>query len=153
MAGGCQVHRLVRSISRMHSYLETWGQVGRIQSWLARHTRASLGSWGEWVALNWLLHRGWDVVARNWSTRRGELDLIAWDREQLVIVEVKTRLAGGLSRPEDAVDDDKRDQIEALALSFLSRFEVGQVPLRFDLIAIETVDRRRFQLRHYLGFM
>ncbi len=137
----------------MEIYRETVGQVGRIQSWLANRAGASLGVWGEWIALRWLLHQGWDVVARNWSTRRGELDLIAWDRDQLVFVEVKTRLEGGLSRPEDAVDDEKRDQIEALALSFLSRMEVGEVPIRFDLIAIETPDRRRFTLRHYLGFM
>lgn len=143
----------MRSIYRMQGYFETFGQVGRIQSWLGRRSRTPLGRWGEWVALKWLLHQRWDVVARNWTTRRGELDLIAWDREQLVFVEVKTRLAGGLSRPENAMDDDKRDQIEALALSFLSRLELGEVSIRFDLIAIETVDRRRFQLRHYLGFM
>jgi putative endonuclease len=137
----------------MHGHLETFGQVGPIQSWLARRSRTSLGRWGEWVALKWLLYQGWDVVARNWNSRRGELDLIAWDQEQLVFVEVKTRLAGGLSRPENAVDDEKRDQLEALAISFLSRFEAGEVPIRFDLIAIETVDRRRFKLRHYLGFM
>lgn len=129
------------------------GRVGWLQAWLARRRKTPLGAWGEWIALNWLLHLNWDVLARNWTTPRGELDLVARDRDCLVFVEVKTRLSGAISRPEDAVDDEKRDRLERLALGFLRRHELGETPIRFDLIAIETPDRRHFQLRHYLGFM
>lgn len=105
------------------------------------------------MALRWALHLGWDVVARNWTSTRGELDLVAWDGPCLVFVEVKTRREGGLSRPEDAVDDGKREQIERLAMAFRRHFGVEESPIRFDLIAVETVDRRAFEIRHYLGFM
>ena len=56
-----------------------------------RATRARVGEWGERLALRHVRNLGWDVMARNWKTARGELDLIAHDGTQLVVIEVRTR--------------------------------------------------------------
>jgi putative endonuclease len=129
------------------------GRVGRIQTWLARRRKTRLGPWGEWVALRYLQHLGWDIVARNWTGGRGELDLIAYDGTTLVFAEVKTRRTPSALPPEYGVGEEKKDQIERLAYRFIYRHELDEPPLRFDLIAIETPDRRSFEIRHYLGFM
>jgi putative endonuclease len=129
------------------------GKVGRIQTWLARRKGVRLGEWGEWIALKHLLSLHWDILARNWTTRQGELDLIAYDGPDLVFIEVKTRQAPTQFSPEASVGHKKRDQIERLAYSFVERFELFDLPIRFDLIAIETHDSRGYFLRHYSGFM
>lgn len=129
------------------------GKVGRIQAWLARRNGVRLGEWGEWIALKYLLSNHWDVLARNWRTRQGELDLIAYDGPDLVFIEVRTRQAPTQFSPEASVDHKKRDQIERLAYSFVERFELFDLPIRFDLIAIDTYDSRGYCLRHYSGFM
>ncbi len=129
------------------------GKVGRIQAWLARRKGVRLGDFGEWIALKYLLFRRWDIVARNWTTRQGELDLIAYDGPDLVFIEVRTRHAPTQFSPESSVDGKKRDQLERLAYSFVERHELYDLPIRFDLIAIETHDSRDYCLRHYSGFM
>ncbi len=56
--------------------------------------RRALGQTGEKIALEHLMARGFTVLARNYRTRRGEIDLIAFDGRTLIFVEVKTRQTG-----------------------------------------------------------
>jgi len=53
-----------------------------------------LGRYGEWIALEHLQARGFTLLARNYRTRRGEIDLIAFDGYTLIFVEVKTQQLG-----------------------------------------------------------
>ncbi len=134
------------------------GRTSRLAAFLARRGATSdlgsidarrLGRWGEWLALRHLRSLGWDIVARNWIARRGEVDIIAFDEEFLVFVEVKTRLRSESSPPpEETVDLRKTRKLEQLAMEFLRRYELGDKPVRFDLIAVETQDLRSFELRH-----
>lgn len=96
---------------------------------------------------------GWEIVARNWSTRRGEIDLIAFHMDTIVFLEVKTKRLPYLFPPESNIDEEKKCQLERLAYDFLVRYEIEDSALRFDLIAAESRDLRHFKLRHYLGFM
>ena len=139
----------------MHRAVETdWGwrwtgKVGRAGRLTEQPTKKQIGRWGEWLALRHLRRLGWDIVARNWQTKRGEVDLIAYDRAQLVMVEVKTRLQRGFRMlPEENFGRRKLRKLEALAMDFLRRYELADCPVRFDLIAVETPDLRRFELRH-----
>jgi len=112
-----------------------------------------LGEWGEWIALKHLLKNGYDLVGMNWKSKRGEVDLIAYDGEDLVFVEVKTRRVPSHLPPEINLDDRKKSQLEFLAHSFLARHELTGVSIRFDLIAVETPDQRNYEIRHYSGVM
>lgn len=129
------------------------GRVGRLRAKLAGITGVALGAWGEWITLRYLKQKGWDIVARNWVSRRGELDLVAYHGNILVFVEVKTRKAPTRFPPETVIDQRKQDQLEVMANRFLLQYELMDVPIRFDLIAVETSDMRNYTLRHYLGFM
>ncbi|MEJ2081871.1 MAG: YraN family protein [Acidobacteriota bacterium] len=129
------------------------GRIGRLQHRLAQHRRTSLGAWGEWLALRHILRLGYDVLARNWTTSHGELDLIAYDRDTLVFLEVKTRRTPSLLMPEDALTDRKKEQLERLARRFMQRHDLGGGPLRFDLVAIDCPSERDFELRHSQGVL
>lgn len=97
---------------------------------------------GERLAAEHLVRRGFDIVARNYRTRWGELDLIAFDGTTLAFCEVKTRRTGS-GTPWDALRELKQRQVRRMAAAWLS--EVADRPhapeLRFDAIGI-TIDPR-----------
>jgi putative endonuclease len=101
--------------------------------------RRFLGRRGEQVAAQHLSRRGFEIVERNYRTRWGELDLVAFDGETLVFCEVKTvRLASGGVRPFDSLHARKRAQVRRMARQWLSA-RAGQrfAPrLRFDAISV-----------------
>lgn len=131
-----------------------WHWRGRVRRpWLRGGflNRKGVGRWGEWLALRHLRRLRWDVLARNWTVTWGELDLIAYHGETLVVLEVKTLLSpAGDARPEDHLDRSKLGKMERLGFDFLRRKDLTSIPMRLDLIAIETPDLRNFDLRHYL---
>jgi putative endonuclease len=106
--------------------------------------RRTRGSMGEQIAAEHLSEAGYEILDRNWRTRRGELDLIAADHDAIVFCEVKTRVAGGSSGPAlalDAVGPAKRRRLRRLAMAWLHerRDELGaphRERLRFDAIGI-----------------
>ncbi|TME37672.1 MAG: YraN family protein [Chloroflexi bacterium] len=73
--------------------------------------RRVLGLAGEHVAERELIHRGYEIVARNVRTRYGEIDLICRDRREFLFVEVKTRRAGSFVAAVEAVDPQRRGTI------------------------------------------
>ena len=59
---------------------------------MARGYRKTLGDWGEQVASTYLETQGYEILARNYHSRHGELDLIATkNKKRLYLIEVKTR--------------------------------------------------------------
>ena len=104
--------------------------------------RHHLGRLGERLAREHLERLGYNVVASNYRTRFGELDLIVCDDTSLVFVEVKTRRAGALESSVQAVSADKQRRVRKMAAAWL--VEATDRPrsreLRSDVVAV-TVDR------------
>ncbi len=118
--------------------------------WRVPQDRQELGKWGEWMALRHLRGLGWDILARNWRSGRGEIDLIAYHKKELVLVEVKTRRGNpNQPLPETNVGSRKVRKLEQLAHDFTVRYEIQPCPWRFDVIAIQTVDFREYELFHF----
>jgi len=117
--------------------------------------RPRLGALGEQLAAEHLVRRGFEIVERNYRTRWGELDIIAFDGRTLAFCEVKTRRAspGGAS-PLEAVRALKRAQVRKMAGRWLiERTERPRAEtLRFDAIGV-TVDGagRLLRLEHLEG--
>jgi putative endonuclease len=112
-------------------------------------TRRTLGETGERLALEHLGRLGFALVARNHRTRWGELDLVVFDGQTLVFVEVKARRASARAGdPLEAVSQSKQRQVRRMAAAWLT--EVQDRPrsaeLRFDVIGV-TVDARGELLR------
>ena len=93
------------------------------------------GDAGERRACEILRDAGYLIVARNWRTRFGEIDIVARDGETLVFVEVKMRSCEGFGGPEAALTPAKQRRIIAAASEFLAQTR-AEVPVRFDLVAI-----------------
>lgn len=94
----------------------------------------SFGKWGEDVAVNFLLERGYEILARNWRHEHKEIDIIAQKDNTLYFVEVKTR-HGEEWKAEDAVTSKKR----ALMWRAMMAWKVqhpSPMPVRYPVIAI-----------------
>ena len=106
--------------------------------------RRERGDLGERAAAEHLVAKGYEIVERNFRTRRGELDLIAADDRCLVFCEVKTRVANsraGPARGIDAIGHAKRRRLRALAGQWLrarpaSSGRPVRPQLRFDAIDV-----------------
>jgi putative endonuclease len=101
--------------------------------------RQRLGRIGENLAAEHLIKRGYEIVERNYRTRWGELDIIAYDGETLAFCEVKTRRLGpGQGHALEAVRGCKRSRIRQIAGRWL--IERTERPyaetLRFDAIGV-----------------
>jgi putative endonuclease len=95
-----------------------------------------LGDRGERTAERYLAGQGMRILARGLRSRRGELDLVALDAQQIVFVEVKTRLDHHAGHPVEAVGPDKQRKLTELALAFLKKHKLLDRPARFDVVAI-----------------
>jgi putative endonuclease len=133
--------------------------------------RQTLGAKGERLAAQHLEARGYEVVARNFRTRFGELDLVARDERFLVFCEVKTRIARGVPAPGGAagaggapgpanplgpfasIGARKQRQVRAIAREWLSQglLEGPRPPeIRFDAIGISFDARGRLLALEHL---
>jgi putative endonuclease len=102
------------------------------------------GRLGEELAHRYLRGQGCTVVAHNYRPRSGagEIDLVAWHREKLVFVEVKTRANTEFGTPDRAVDAGKRQHLGRAARDYARRAGVGWDQTRFDIVAVVLRPRR-----------
>jgi putative endonuclease len=108
------------------------------------------GRAAEWLALLFLLAKGYRLRHRNWRAGRGELDLVMQQRGETVFVEVKARSSSDFGGAIAAVGVDKQRVLVRTAAAYLSRNGLWGRPCRFDVV---TVERRRgvlpWAIRHY----
>ena len=90
--------------------------------------RRQLGRRGEDLVATWYEKRGYQVVARNWACRAGELDIVAYKGSQYIFCEVKTRSSGAFGLPVEAVDGRKQARLRRLAAMWLAALRDGAVP-------------------------
>lgn len=102
--------------------------------------RAQLGRDGEAAAAQWYERRGYEVLARNWRCRDGELDLVVANTESIVFCEVKTRSTTAFGSAAEAVDWRKQRRIRRLAAIWLSDAARKRgSTVRFDVAAVAPV--------------
>ena len=117
--------------------------------------RQALGRRGEQLAAEHLVRRGFQIVERNFRTRRGELDIVAFDGRVLAFCEVKTcRADTAAITPFDSLHERKRQQVRRIARAWLAERQDHPYAnlMRFDAIGV-TVDRsgRLVSLEHVEG--
>lgn len=97
------------------------------------HKASKLGETGEQYVSDYLAKNGNQILSRNWRIREGELDIVAIDREGLIIfVEVKTRTSLAFGDPMESINQKKLFRIQKLALAWLAtNFRLGN-PYRID---------------------
>jgi putative endonuclease len=96
----------------------------------------ALGRLGEDLAVSWYEARGYAVVARNWRSPEGEIDLVARRGRVVVIVEVKARTSDLFGLPVEAVVRDKQRRLRRLGAAWLRENGVRGVRIRFDVVSV-----------------
>lgn len=107
----------------------------------------ALGIKGENLATKFLKKKGYRIIARNYKTPIGEIDIIAQDGNTIVFVEVKTRADELFGHPFEAVNKRKRKKLKDLALLYLKR-QGKEYPLRFDILSILYRDDGKKEIEH-----
>ncbi|MDP3910290.1 MAG: YraN family protein [Gemmatimonadales bacterium] len=108
-----------------------------------RVRRRRLGDFGERVAASHLEAKGYTILERNWSTREGEIDIIARRGADLVFVEVRSRRGGAMGTPEESITDRKSGHIRAAAAAYSQEHPEAPPNQRIDVVAIELDARGR----------
>src|SRR5919204_4792095 len=117
--------------------METTAVTGR------RSGSLQLGRAGEDAALDWYRSRGYVLVARNWRSPLGEVDLIVARGGLLVFCEVKTRLGAGFGGGYQAVTWKKQRKLRQLAELFLVTQAADPGRIRFDVASVYVRRRDR----------
>ena len=102
-----------------------------------KKTTTSIGRHGEDLAARWLEQQGYEIVARNYRRRFGEVDIIARHEGYLVFIEVKTRSSNRFGLPADALTARKQKQLTMIAQDYLARHACGDTPCRFDVLSVD----------------
>ena len=94
-----------------------------------------LGAWGEALAAEYLQNKRYQLIARGYHSRFGEIDLIVKNRKYIVFVEVKLRRSASFARAAEFVDFGKQNRLRTTAEIYLSE-NPTQLQPRFDVIEI-----------------
>lgn len=100
----------------------------------------ALGRWGENIAQDYLVGKGYSVIERNVRTEFGEIDLIAQREGVIVFVEVKTRSGDGFGHPEEAITHQKAAHMIDSAQAFIQNRTDLPEEWRIDVIAVRRGD-------------
>ncbi|MEK7102980.1 MAG: YraN family protein [Patescibacteria group bacterium] len=109
--------------------------------------RKDIGTFGEQLASDFLVRKGYEILVRNFYVRGGEIDIIARLECDLIVVEVKTRTSRAYGFGEEAVDLKKRKRMNKALSSYTALFPIRYI--RFDIVAVDIdVPRHSVKIRH-----
>ena len=94
-----------------------------------------VGAWGESIAAAYLQKKRYKLLAANYRSRYGEIDLVVSNRKYLVFVEVKLRKNDSFAQGREFVDQNKQNRLRTTAAYYLSENPTTLQP-RFDVIEI-----------------
>ena len=106
----------------------------------------TIGARAEALAAEYLMRHGLAIVARNFRTRAGEIDLIARDGRVLVFVEVRLRRSAGYGGAVASITARKRARLVAAANGYLAMLG-REPPCRFDAILMSALDPATIEWR------
>lgn len=117
-----------------------------IEQWSdPRHRR---GAWGEQVAMEFLVRRGWRIEAHRFRLGHSDLDLVARRDDLVAFIEVKTRGSEGYGAPAESVGWRKRRTLARLAEVWRERHGRPADAYRFDVVEVRVGERGRWSVAH-----
>lgn len=102
--------------------------------------RSELGRSGEQYAAEYLIAKGYAILARNWRVGHLEVDIIGMEGDEVVFVEVKTRQGGDVDAAVMAVDAAKQQNLVSASRVFMKAAGLPHHRIRYDIIAVNVVD-------------
>lgn len=99
--------------------------------------KALLGKKAESLAINFLRERNYKIIAQNYSTKFGELDIVATDKNYLCFVEVRSKSSSCFGFPEESLTEKKKRHIRLAAMDFIKANNLKDPVCRFDVVCIQ----------------
>jgi putative endonuclease len=97
---------------------------------------AEVGKRAEEAACKFLKKKGYKIIARNYRTRLGELDVVALDGKTLVFVEVRSKKEGNFGPPGASISREKSHRLVRAAWDFLTKKGIRDRDCRFDVVGV-----------------
>ncbi len=108
------------------------------------------GKWGEKRCEKFLKRKGLKPLARNFSCKTGEIDLVMVDTDGTVVfIEVKTRANEDFAAVENLITFAKKSRMVKAARYFLQIHNIEDRPCRFDVVTVIINQTGKEQIRHY----
>ena len=114
-----------------------------------KNARRDLGVWGEKKAIDYLIERGYKILAKNVRTLYGEIDVVAQKNEIYVFVEVKTRQTKTFGNPEDSITRTKKEHMVNSAQEYMMTHADGDDIWQIDVISIEILQTDFYKIHHF----
>lgn len=112
------------------------------------YLRKSTGNYGEDLAVQHLKKHGYKIIARNLSNKLGEIDILAKQKSDIVIVEVKTKSGGSFGEGFEMVNYHKRRKLLLLARSIEQKYP--DQTIRIDVVSVDT-NQDPPELKHFVS--
>ena|SRR5206468_9994773 len=109
------------------------------------HRLLTFGRRSEILGIDYIRSLGYRIVTSGYRSEGGEVDVIAWDGDTLVFIEVKAR--NNTDPPEDSVGPRKQQRVIRAAQAYISRYRLHEAAHRFDILAITTLPGLKPQFR------
>jgi putative endonuclease len=116
---------------------------------VAQTEKQKKGKWGEDAAMRYLRGKGFVIREMNWTFLHLEIDIVAMDGDELVIVEVKTRGSNAFGEPEMFVNKTKQGKLIRAANLYLEQKKL-KCEVRFDVVGILKMNNETI-LNHIPG--
>lgn len=107
--------------------------------------RRDTGILGEKLAQSFLKKRGYRILETNYRSPEGEVDIIAWHKDTLVFIEVRTRKSLNFGIPEESITPTKMERLKAVAEHYRQTHENLPSSWRIDVVAIEMDKKGKVQ--------
>ncbi len=114
---------------------------------MVKNRQQEIGEKGEQIAQAHIQSLGYKILATNWHFHHYELDIVAIDKEELVIVEVKARTGDRYEHPSEAVTNRKISFLVQAAEAYIQKYDIDR-DTRFDIITI-IFEGERYELEHF----
>lgn len=113
---------------------------------MANHN--DIGKWGEDSAVEYLHRIGYTILERNWRHQKSEIDIIAMNKDVLIIIEVKSRTSEYFASPEESVNEKKMRFLTFAAGAYMEKIN-HDWEVRFDIISVLFRENQEPQLTHF----
>lgn len=108
-----------------------------------------IGSFGEKIAENYLKDSDYKILTKNFRCKCGEIDLIAFNKEYICFIEVKTRYGINFGIPAESVTLYKQRKIYKTAQVYILMKNIINCNFRFDVIEVLlNRDNNNFLINH-----
>ncbi len=127
----------------------------RIDNWFGNgfidvNDKKSVGKFGENVATQYLRHKKkFKIITRNWKKGHGEIDIVCWDIDVLVFVEVRTRSIKSNVTGYYSINKKKKEILRSVCKSYLSGLNKPPKNFRFDVVELKFSHYHDYSIHHF----